>query len=264
MKTPPIKAFEFDSETSTLIVSFEVETSATALGFINSLSLPMLTSAAPETPSPKPAAAKPASTAPKAAPAQAAPKAPDPLPVVPAGALARQQEANATRKPSPAEVAAVTAANPTMPPATIVETERGKVTIAKRGDKYVAEDVSGLVSAEGPDEDSALGALLELLDEPKDEQKVTPAKPVIPDAFKTGVAKVQAAKAASASSAPADLVAATSFRQVMTWMLGQGIKTKEEITAKCEELREQVPAIARLSGDLAERVGRALEVIQMG
>lgn len=47
----------------------------------------------------------------------------------------------------------------------------------------------------------------------------------------------------------------------MVWMLANGVTTAPAIVAKCGELREHVPAIARLSGDLTDRVGRALEVL---
>jgi hypothetical protein len=62
---------------------------------------------------------------------------------------------------------------------------------------------------------------------------------------------------------PAALVSATSFRQVMTWMVEQELTGAADIVAKCEELRPHVPAIGRLRGDLTERVARALSVLAL-
>jgi len=76
-------------------------------------------------------------------------------------------------------------------------------------------------------------------------------------------AAVSAVQQDGSVEAPAELVGATSFRQVMNWMLANGIKTQAEIVAACEKYRSAVPAIARLSGDLSDRVGRALEVLRM-
>lgn len=59
-----------------------------------------------------------------------------------------------------------------------------------------------------------------------------------------------------------ELLAAGSFRAVIGWMLANGYTTVEAIAAKCAEVRDEVPAVARLTGDLTERVQRAFEVLQ--
>jgi hypothetical protein len=58
-----------------------------------------------------------------------------------------------------------------------------------------------------------------------------------------------------------ELVAATSFRHVLLWLLDRGITTPEAIIAKCEELRPHVPAISRLPADITDRVNRALVIL---
>lgn len=98
-----------------------------------------------------------------------------------------------------------------------------------------------------------------------------PAEPTTPAAAEpvkaaeaptpTPAATPAPAAQATAPTAPPSLLACTSFRQVMTVMIELGHKTPEAITAQCELYRDQVPAIARLSGNLTERVGRALEVL---
>jgi hypothetical protein len=73
------------------------------------------------------------------------------------------------------------------------------------------------------------------------------------------------AAGAAVALPPADLdpvlLAATNFRQVMFWMIENKFTTKETIAAQCEAVRAFVPAIQRLSGDLTDRIGRALEVM---
>lgn len=97
-----------------------------------------------------------------------------------------------------------------------------------------------------------------------------PAEPATPAAAEpvkaaepapTPAATPAPAAQAAAPTAPPSLLACTSFRQVMTVMIELGHKTPEAITTECEKYRDQVPAIARLSGNLTERVGRALEVL---
>lgn len=90
-------------------------------------------------------------------------------------------------------------------------------------------------------------------------EKVVPAK----DTVVEEVHEARAAAAATGGAVPPDLLNATSFRQVMTWMLDNGFKDEISIVAKCDEFRTSVPAIARLSGDLKDRVARALEVLKM-
>lgn len=71
----------------------------------------------------------------------------------------------------------------------------------------------------------------------------------------------QPAPVTAAGPVPAELASATSFRQVMAYMLSQGLKDVPSIVAQCNAYRDGCPAIARLSGDLTDRVGRALEVL---
>lgn len=99
---------------------------------------------------------------------------------------------------------------------------------------------------------------------PAEEPTVAPvaAEPVkAAEPAPTPAATPAPAAQAAAPTAPPSLLACTSFRQVMTVMIELGHKTPEAITAQCELYRDQVPAIARLSGNLTERVGRALEVL---
>lgn len=107
------------------------------------------------------------------------------------------------------------------------------------------------------------------------QQPVAAASPAAPatSAVSPVPASVPAAPLTS-GAVPAELVAATSFRSVMIWMLANGFTTKEAIVAKCDELRKvmvqdpasgkevaAVQAIARLPADLSDRVARALEVL---
>ena len=64
-----------------------------------------------------------------------------------------------------------------------------------------------------------------------------------------------------ADKAPRELASAASFKKVMEWMLANGHNTVDAIVALCEQWRKEIPAVSRLSGDLKERVGRALEVL---
>ena len=62
---------------------------------------------------------------------------------------------------------------------------------------------------------------------------------------------------------PKELAGASSFRQVMAWMVKNVGDDKDLIVAKVEELRSEVPAIGRLSGNIDERVERALSVLAL-
>lgn len=74
----------------------------------------------------------------------------------------------------------------------------------------------------------------------------------------------QTAPAPSAAGLSPELMAAQSFRQVLEWMLRNGYSLADQaaITAKCVEWRAIVPALARINGDIAERAGRAMAVLQ--
>jgi hypothetical protein len=58
-----------------------------------------------------------------------------------------------------------------------------------------------------------------------------------------------------------DLVASSSFRQVIVWMKANGFTAADAIVAECERIRPAVPTIQRLGGDLKDRVARALVVL---
>lgn len=94
--------------------------------------------------------------------------------------------------------------------------------------------------------------------EPAVERRVQPARQEA-----APVSQVQQAPAAqpAAGGAPAELVQAASFRQVMSWMLAHGFKTPEAIEAKCAEFRDQVPTLSRLGGDITDRIKRALQAM---
>jgi len=135
----------------------------------------------------------------------------------------------------------------------------------------------GIVDASNRSGAAAFVAMLEAYDRTQASNVEEPAKVEEPKVVETTVppvvpAEVAAPPAAPPAAAPAPasladvpdvLVNATSFRQVMTWMLDRGLKTQEDIVRECEKWRGVVPAISRLSGDLNDRVGRALEVLRM-
>jgi hypothetical protein len=62
-------------------------------------------------------------------------------------------------------------------------------------------------------------------------------------------------------SAPPALATATSFRQVMQWVIDQGLRDPAAIEQKLGELHASVPVLQRLGGDLKERIARALTVM---
>lgn len=63
---------------------------------------------------------------------------------------------------------------------------------------------------------------------------------------------------------PAELLAATNFRQVMIWMVANKVDDPAEILRRCESWRVHIPAVARLpQGSLPDRISRALTVLQM-
>jgi hypothetical protein len=62
---------------------------------------------------------------------------------------------------------------------------------------------------------------------------------------------------------PEELVTAKRLRQVVAYMLDNGIKKEEDIVAECLRIKDQVPAIQRVS-NLPERIGRTLAVMDTG
>lgn len=59
---------------------------------------------------------------------------------------------------------------------------------------------------------------------------------------------------------PAELLAMTSFRQVLLHLMAAGLK-EPEIADRCAAWQQQIPAIARVSGDIRDRVARAMIVV---
>lgn len=72
----------------------------------------------------------------------------------------------------------------------------------------------------------------------------------------------QAAAPPTGDGAPAPVVNAASFKDVMQWMLANDHDQVDDVAQLCERWRESSPAIKRLGGDLKERIGRALEVLK--
>lgn len=66
---------------------------------------------------------------------------------------------------------------------------------------------------------------------------------------------------ASADKVPRELASAASFKKVMEWLLANGHTEVDDCAAFCEKWRKEIPAVTRLSGDLKERIGRALQVL---
>lgn len=68
-----------------------------------------------------------------------------------------------------------------------------------------------------------------------------------------------------ATEAPAGLMACSNFRGVMDYLLANGfsIKDPNKIIVECLRFKAVVPALARLAGDMGDRVRRAVEVIEM-
>jgi hypothetical protein len=166
-----------------------------------------------------------------------------------------------------------------------VETEIGIVNVGKTaGDDYVAYVTKGDskgMKGFGKTPDDAVQALLEAADAAK--KKATapeaPAKPVrswkssakgaAPPAEEEEEEEEEEVKPSKPIgkkgkvTIPVELVSASSFRQVMDWMVKNGFTKGDAIVKKCEELRAHVPAVSRLSGELSERVERALSVIAL-
>lgn len=174
--------------------------------------------------------------------------------------LAAQQRmatARAAKKPKdvsdgemlPFAPAAPPAAPRAVPRTETLATEAGPVTMTYGADHVIAMTANGLTAVKRATADEALRVLLEKL-------SVDVGLP--PEPIREVAVAVKATE-----ELPFALVGAPSFRQVMSWMLENGYTTQAAISERCEEIRTQVPAIDRLSGDLRERVGRALEVMAL-
>lgn len=75
----------------------------------------------------------------------------------------------------------------------------------------------------------------------------------------------EADEPANVQQVPAAVKGAASFKVVMEWVVGNkelANASIEEIVALLESWKGQVPALDRQTGDLKERVGRALEVLR--
>lgn len=71
----------------------------------------------------------------------------------------------------------------------------------------------------------------------------------------------RAAKATAGAPCPPEISGAGNFREVMTYLLAQGVKTQAEIFERCEAWKSSCPPIARLGDKLADRIERALLVL---
>ena len=101
--------------------------------------------------------------------------------------------------------------------------------------------------------------------EAKGEEKAAPAPAAAPaEAESDAPAAKPAAKAnGKASEAPPELVNARKLRDILAYFMKAGITDKDALVAECEKVRVSVPILARIA-NLDERVGRTLEVMDMG
>lgn len=118
------------------------------------------------------------------------------------------------------------------------------------------DEVARVLAAEPTKGKPAEAPLVKAPALPKEPEQVTLLEAEV--APKAATAK----KGAKAVPAPKEVVSASSFKGIMEWMLANGHAEVDEVAAMCEGWREQVPAIARLGGDLKERIARALEVLK--
>lgn len=131
-----------------------------------------------------------------------------------------------------------------------VDEELGPIVLVHGDGTVSATSGDGLVSVTSPTADAAVIALREAVDA-GDMAKLMAPEP-----------KAPAPKKVTKHPAPdAELKSAPAFRGVMTWMLAHGYTTREAIVERCNAYRDEVPAIQRCTGDLGERVARALEVM---
>lgn len=63
---------------------------------------------------------------------------------------------------------------------------------------------------------------------------------------------------------PPEVVSATAFRSVLTWMVDNGYNDVDTIVPLCEAWRDQVPALGRMAGNIRNRVERALTALGSG
>jgi len=113
-------------------------------------------------------------------------------------------------------------------------------------------------TASGPTADEALAKAIDHV-----QRMAVASQPPVVEAPAAQLRLVAQPSAGNGSQPVApELLAAGSFRAVIGWMLANGYTTVEAIAAKCAEVRDEVPAVARLTGDLTERVQRAFEVLQ--
>lgn len=121
-------------------------------------------------------------------------------------------------------------------------------------------DLVDAVTAEIEKEDSAKVAAPVKVDV---KAAVADAKAAAADAVMKSKASTKKETAEVSDEPPAGLVECVSFRKVMEWMIANDVKTATEITALCEKYRESVPVLARQSGPFADRVERALSMLEI-
>lgn len=98
------------------------------------------------------------------------------------------------------------------------------------------------------------------------EAAAAPVPPAPTSAAAASASTAEPAPAAEPASrtvvdVPPVLLAATGFRQVLTWMLDNGVTDAGEIERRLEAMRAQIPALQRLSGSFADRIVRGLVVL---
>lgn len=181
--------------------------------------------------------------------------------------------AGETVRAKPRTAIAAAAAGPAPTQAYQVQTEIGAVTITPQSGGAMTATFNGK-SVTGATEDEALGLIIEAQAQAKKpvERTTTPARGAARQPAKPAAAapEPEAAPAedddfgppADETPVPTGLANAQSFRQVMDWMLANGLKTKDKILGACNQYKGSVPAIGRLSGDLGERIDRALVALQ--
>ncbi len=67
----------------------------------------------------------------------------------------------------------------------------------------------------------------------------------------------------AAAAVPPELENARKLRDILAFFMAKGITDKDKLVAECEKVRAGVPILARIT-NLEERIGRTLEVMDMG
>jgi hypothetical protein len=195
--------------------------------------------------------------------AQAARRGP-PMPRVDTGAIA---QAAAITKPKEAPVkpkAAPKAKAAPPPPPSEAQVEEEELEENEHGVQMPKGHMARVRAAHGPLEGEEVEE--EETDIPfPEEQPKAKAKAANGKATTNGVNGHAKAASSSRSSVdvPDELKAAKKLKDVLNWIIDQGISDKEEIKAKCAELRPHVPVLQRIS-DIDSRVERTLEVMEAG